>query len=435
MVNFWTKLTVGHGWVSQPCAITVLTTYFWHSLPAIAIALSSMLWVELVRDIYHTLSHLWQPLYRLHVWHHRVFRRDLSVVSDTIYRQAHWYSDLPEALVMLAFSVLPWGVVYTWNLTPQWVAWTGSVYTLTFLLSAIARGLGIPYVDELTDFNHRQGEFTSLPSCWFVNRPYHWRHHFDNQDAYFCGTFTLVDKLMGTALSLKNKRIAVTGASGSLGKALLTQLHLKGAKVTALTSSQREIILDIAGEKLPIPTLTWEIGKETEIATALDKIDILIINHGVNVHEARDEQAIALSYDVNTFSSLRLMELFFKTIKSDRDLVRKEVWVNTSEAEVNPAFSPLYELSKRAIGDLVTMRRLDAPCVVRKLILGPFKSNLNPMGIMSADWVAKQIVNLAQRDIRNIIITINPITFIAFPIKEFCVSTYFKLFTKASSSK
>jgi monoglucosyldiacylglycerol epimerase len=401
-----------------------------HSLSAIVIAFSSVLWVELVRDVYHILSHLWQPLYRLHVWHHRVFRLDLSVTSETIYRQAHWYNDLPEASVMLVFSFVPWLVASSWNVTPQWVSWTGSIYTLTFLLSAIARGLGIPHVDELTDVTHRPGEFTSLPSRWLVNRPYHWRHHFDNQDAYFCGTFTLVDKLMGTALSLKNKRIAVTGASGSLGTALLTQLHLKGARVMGLTSSGKDLVLELAEEKITIPTVTWEIGKEEVLTDTLENIDILIINHGINVHQARDEAAISLAYEVNTFSGLRLMELFFKTIKSDRDTVRKEVWINTSEAEVNLAFSPVYELSKRAMGDIITMRRLDAPCVVRKLILGPFKSNLNPIGIMSANWVAKQIVNLAQRDIRNIIITVNPITYLVFPFKEFCVSTYFKFFTK-----
>ena len=400
----------------------------------LTIALASVLWVELIRDVYHTLSHLWTPLYRLHVWHHKVFRRDLSVVSDTIYRSAHWYNDVPESLVMLAFSLLPWLLVNTWNLTPQWTAWTGSLYTLSFLLGAIARGLGIPMLDELTDVTHRPGEFTSLPSRWFVNRPYHWRHHFDNQDAYFSGTFTLVDKLMGTALSLKNKRIAVTGASGTLGKALLTQLHLAGAKVTALTSSTDEVILNISGEEKAINTITWQTGQEAELLERLDKIDILIINHGVNVHEQRDESAIAKSYEINTFSVLRLMELFFKTIKSDRDTVRKEVWVNTSEAEVNPAFSPLYEMSKRATGEIVTLRRLDAPCVVRKLVLGPFKSQLNPIGVMSADWVAKQIVNLARRDIRNIIVTINPLTWILFPIKEFFVSTYFRFFSSSNKS-
>jgi hypothetical protein len=124
------------------------------------------------------------------------------------------------------------------------------------------------------------------------------------------------------------------------------------------------------------------------------------------------------------------MELFFKTVRSNEDMVRKEVWINTSEAEVSPAFSPLYELSKRTSGDLITLRRLDAPCVVRKLILGPFKSKLNPIGVMSADWVAQQIVKAAKRDTRNIIVTINPLTFIAFPLKEFLLSLYFRVFSK-----
>ncbi|MGK7936433.1 MAG: bifunctional sterol desaturase/short chain dehydrogenase [Xenococcaceae cyanobacterium] len=396
----------------------------------LAIAISSVVWVELVRDFYHVLSHLWQPLYRLHVWHHRVFRRDLSTVSNTIYRQAHWYNDVPEALVMLAFSLLFWFFASSFSFSPQWLAGTGTLYTLSFLLGAIARGTGIPYADELTDITHLPGDFTSLPASWFVNRPYHWRHHFDNQNAYFCGTISLVDKLMGTALSLKGKKIAVTGASGSLGKALLKQLHLKGAKVTALTSSQSSLVLEINGKQLPVKTLTWQVGKEAELATELEKIDILILNHGINVHGERTEEAIAKSYEINALSCWRLMELFCQTVRTNEDIVRKEVWVNTSEAEVNPAFSPLYELSKRTLGDLVTLRRLDAPCVIRKLILGPFKSNLNPIGIMSAEWVAKQIVNLAQRDTRNIIVTINPITMILFPCKEFCVSVYFKFFTK-----
>ena len=108
--------------------------------------------------------------------------------------------------------------------------------------------------------------------------------------------------------------------------------------------------------------------------------------------------------------------------------------MNTSEAEVNPALSPLYELSKRAIGDLVTLRRLDAPCTIRKLILGPFKSDLNPYGVMSASFVAWAITALAQRDFRDIIVTINPLTFIAYPIKEFWRSLYFRIFSRRRSS-
>lgn len=395
---------------------------------AIATGLLTIFWVELVRDTYHVLAHHWQPLYRLHVWHHKVFRPDLTPASETIYRQAHWYNDLPEASVMLAMSGLPVVVFYGIHFPHAWLTGLGSLYTLSFLLAAIARGSGLAYADELTDITHRPGAFASLPAPWLVNRPYHWRHHFDNQQAYYCGTFTVVDKIMGTALSLKGKTIAVTGASGTLGRSLLAQLQKKGAKVIALTSSAKEIVLE--RENTPIPSLQWQVGKEAELLEELQQIDILILNHGINVHEKRDKDAIAQSYEVNAFSSWRLLELFLTTVRTNKEIATKEVWVNTSEAEVNPAFSPLYELSKRTLGDLVTLRRLDSPCIIRKLILGPFKSNLNPIGIMSANWVARQIVNLAIRDTRNIIVTINPITYIAFPIKEFFVSTYLRLFSR-----
>lgn len=288
----------------------------------------------------------------------------------------------------------------------------------------------MPFVDALTDITHRPGDFTTLPAPWFVNRPYHWRHHFDNQKAYYSGTLTLVDKIMGTALSLKGKTVAVTGASGTLGLSLLKELHLNGAKVVGLTSQNKALSLTVEEQEFPIKTLTWKVGQEIALLDELANIDILIINHGINVHQQRSEDAVLNSYEVNTLSGWRLMEYFFKTVKTNQDKVCKEVWINTSEAEVNPAFSPLYELSKRTFGDLITLRRLDAPCVVRKLILGPFKSNLNPIGIMSGDWVAKQIIKNAKRDNRNIIITVNPITFIAFPLKEKIQTVYFKLFTK-----
>ena len=404
------------------------------SLIATAVwGLGSVLWVELVRDFYHVLSHYWPPLYRLHVWHHRVFRPDLTAVSDRIYRQAQWRNDVPECLFMLLLSLLVWVVAHLIAPQQQLAALVGSLYALTFLLSAIARASGWSWADEVTDLTHRSGPFLTPPSSWSVNRPYHWRHHFDNQKAYYCSTLTLVDKIMGTALSLKGKTIAVTGASGTLGRALLDHLHARGAKVIALTSKGEALTLSVKGKSLPVKTITWQVGKESELAALLEKVDILILNHGINVHGDRTAEAIAKSYEINTFSSWRLLELFFNTVRTNEDVAKKEVWVNTSEAEVSPALSPLYELTKRALGDLVTLRRLDAPCVVRKLILGPFKSNLNPIGVMSAEKVAGQIVNLATRDVRNIIVTINPLTFLAYPIKEFCVATYFKLFSRKAA--
>jgi hypothetical protein len=404
---------------------------FW--ITSAAWGLGSVLFAELVRDLYHFVSHIWQPLYRLHVWHHRVFRPDLTPVSDKIYREAHWRNDVPEALVMLSFGLFLWGVAYFSAPEYHWWTLAGCLYTLGFLGAAIARGMGLESAHELTDLTHLPGPFLAPPSHFFVNRTYHWRHHFDNQNAYFCGTLTLVDRLMGTALSLKGKKIAVTGASGTLGRSLLYHLHQAGAKVIALTSSSQTLSLNINGEEIPIKTMTWQTGQESELASLFEKVDILVINHGINVHGERSPLAIAKSYEINAFSAWRLLELFLSTVRNNQDIAQKEVWVNTSEAESNPAVSPLYELSKRTIGDLITLRRLDSPCVIRKLILGPFKSNLNPIGVMSADWVAKQIVKQAGGDARNIIVTINPLTFITFPIKEFFVSLYFKLFTRKSS--
>ncbi len=402
-------------------------------LIASAIALLSVIWVEIVRDTYHLVSHLWQPLYRLHSWHHRIFKPDLSVKNETIYRQANWYNDLPESLVMLLFSFAYVFFIFSqgWVIPEyQWLVWAGSFYTLAFSLGAIARGVGFPYADAITDVTHRQGEFADIPANFLVNRTYHWRHHFDDQDAYFCGTLSLVDRILGTALSLKGKKIAVTGASGTLGQALIKQLHRKGAKVTALTSRTEPLSINVDGKQIEINTVTWQTGQESLLKDIFAKTDILIINHGINVHGQKTAEAIEKSYEINTFSGWRLLELFLTTVKTNKEKATKEIWVNTSEAEVNPAFSPLYEMSKRTMGELVTMKRINAPCIIRKLILGPFKSDLNPVGVMSAQWVAKQIVNLAVRDFRDIIVTINPLTYLLFPPKELITNIYFKLFTK-----
>ncbi|MEM7552804.1 MAG: bifunctional sterol desaturase/short chain dehydrogenase [Cyanobacteria bacterium P01_A01_bin.84] len=399
-------------------------------LATAAWGICSIIWAELIRDLYHFLAHVWQPLYKQHVWHHRVFRQDLSVVSDEIYCKAQWHNDLPECLVMLVMTLGLWYFCFLFAPAYHWASLLGTAYTLLFLISCIARGSGSEWAKDATDLTHMPGAFTESPARWLVNRPYHWRHHFDDDKAYYCGTFTFVDKFMGTALSLKGKKIAVTGASGTLGGSLLKELHLAGARITALTSKPDPINLIINGEEISVKTITWQVGEEVELLELFYKIDILILNHGINVHSDRTPEGISKSYEVNTFSSWRLMELFLSTVRTNKDIATKEVWVNTSEAEVLPAVSPLYELSKRTLGDLVTLRRLDAPCVVRKLILGPFKSNLNPIGVMSSDAIAKQIVALAKRDFRNIIVTINPLTYVLIPIKEFFNSVYFRFFSR-----
>lgn len=383
-------------------------------LTSVLSGFGSIVLAEVIRDCYHLAGHYWQPLQAGHSLHHKAYRPDLSVVSLAAYRKGQWHNDVPEALVMFILTVL-----FTW-LSGNYMLAIGCLYSCGFLISALARSQGWLLQTDLT---HKPGDLVVPPSRWMVNRTYHWRHHFDQGNAYFCGTFTLVDKALGTSLSLKGKVVAVTGASGSLGRALIEELSVKGAKVVALTTSN-------ATFDSPVQVMPWCVGAEAELRDYLKKVDILIINHGINVHGDRSPAAIQQSFDVNAFSAWRWMELFLSNVQDSSDHALKEVWLNTSEAEVSPAMSPLYELSKRTLGDLITLRRLGSPCVIRKLILGPFKSNLNPVGVMSPRWVAWAIVALAQRDVRNIVVTINPLTYLVFPLKEFWQSLYFRLFSQ-----
>ncbi len=388
--------------------------------PQLGWALAAVFLAEMTRDFYHVLSHRWAPLQRLHSWHHRAYKKDFSPISTEVYRQAQLYNDVPEAIFMIAVMALAAVLTQILGL------WVGVLYSAGFLGSALLRSRGLLSSSDIT---HEPGvPLSGTPSYWTVNRTYHWRHHFDDTNAYYAGLFPVSDKLLGTALSLKGKTVAVTGASGTMGRALIKALAQAGAKPVALTTSGAQI----SGA---VKTLAWRAGQEQSLQEALRKVDILIINHGVNVMGASSPPAIERSLEVNALSGWRLMETFLQTVDSRTGRATKEVWVNTSEAEVSPAFSPLYEISKRLMGDLVNVRRADAPCIVRKLVLGPFKSELNPYGVMGADAIARCVLFLARRDIRNIIVTINPLTYLLFPIKEIAQTIYFRFFLKGNKQR
>jgi sterol desaturase/sphingolipid hydroxylase (fatty acid hydroxylase superfamily) len=379
--------------------------------------LCSLLLAEILRDSYHALCHQVTWLAKWHNKHHAAYRRDLTLVSQKAYIDSQLYHDIVESIILVVLLTIVALVVQQWGL------WLGVAYAVTFLYGASLRYFQ-GTID--TDYNHLPGALEAIPSVWLVNRTYHWRHHFDDVNAYYSGVFPLVDKILGTGLSLKGKTIALTGASGALGQALTAELIKHNAKVIAVTTNPDKIDVQTG-----LKVISWELGNEAELKANLEKVDILIINHGVNVYGDRTSAAIENSYEVNTFSALRLIDIFSATVTGPEAKATKEIWVNTSEAEVSPALSPLYELSKRALGDIITLKRLDRVCVIRKLILGPFKSQLNPYGVMSATQVARGIVFLAKRDFRNIIVTVNPLTYLIFPIKEFSTSCYYRVFTKA----
>ena len=124
---------------------------------------------------------------------------------------------------------------------------------------------------------------------------------------------------------------------------------------------------------------------------------------------------------------------------TNKSLIKKEIWINTSEAEILPALNPSYEISKSLIGQLVSFKKnlmdIDTKkrLKIKKIILGPFKSELNPIGIMNPKFVSKKIYDMANSKNYLIIISPNPLSYLLFPLKEFFNFLYCQIIYKYKS--
>ena len=238
----------------------------------------------------------------------------------------------------------------------------------------------------------------------------------------------------------KGLRIAITGANGSLGKSLIEVLKGKGAYIVGLTHNKKSNNKSL--KSTPNEWITWSCGKEELLSKTLANIDILILNHGFNPKEMIDSNAINKAIEINSLSHWRLIEMFEELALSNNNLNNynsKEIWVNTSEAEIQIAFSPVYEITKRLIGELVSLKKSKlliekrSHFIIKKLILGPFKSKLNPQGVLSPEFVAKKIIQKAEKDDYLIIVSPNPITYLLMPVIESIRISYSRLIKKLYS--
>ena len=234
----------------------------------------------------------------------------------------------------------------------------------------------------------------------------------------------------------KGLKIAITGANGSLGRSLIEELKAQGAYVVGLTHNKKNN--EKSFRKRPNEWIYWSCGKEEILSKSLANIDILILNHGFNPKGMIDSNEINKAIEINSLSHWRLIEIFEDLAISNTDLNKftsKEIWVNTSEAEIQIAFSPAYEITKRLIGELVSLKKSKllmekrSQFIIRKLILGPFKSKLNPQGILSPEFVAKKIIQKAEKDDYLIIVSPNPITYLLMPVVEL-IRILYSRFTK-----
>ena len=224
------------------------------------------------------------------------------------------------------------------------------------------------------------------------------------------------------------KTFGITGASGSLGKELTKIIRKKGYKVIGFTHSKNNYEIN---NDSPNEWIEWQCGKEFLLKKHLKKIDILILNHGI-YDVSKENSNYENSIEINALSKFKFLTLFEEIAYKNDSAKPKEIWINTSEAEILPALNPSYEISKSLIGQLVSFKKnlLDKnekkKIKIKKIILGPFKSELNPIGVMSPHFVSRNIFNLATKNLFLIIISPNPISYILFPIKEFYYYLYCK---------
>ena len=236
--------------------------------------------------------------------------------------------------------------------------------------------------------------------------------------------------------STKNeKTVGITGASGSLGKELTKLFRQKGFKVIGFTHSKKDSEINLES---PNEWIKWECGKEATLKKHLEKIDILILNHGI-YNLSRENANYEQSIEINALSKFKFLNLFEDIALTNKSLIKKEIWINTSEAEILPALNPSYEISKSLIGQLVSFKKnlmdIDTKkrLKIKKIILGPFKSELNPIGIMNPKFVSKKIYDMANSKNYLIIISPNPLSYLLFPLKEFFNFLYCQIIYKYKS--
>ena len=231
------------------------------------------------------------------------------------------------------------------------------------------------------------------------------------------------------------KTIGITGASGALGKELTKLFRQKGYKVIGFTHSKTDSRINLES---PNEWIKWQCGKESTLKKHLKKIDILILNHGI-YNLSRKNSNYENSIEINALSKFKFLSLFEEIALTNKTLLKKEIWINTSEAEILPALNPSYEISKSLIGKLVSFKKnllnkdTRKKLIIKKIILGPFKSELNPIGIMNPKFVSKKIYDLANSKRYLIIISPNPLTYFLFPLKEYLNFLYCQIIYKYKS--
>ncbi|EXF78922.1 integral membrane protein [Colletotrichum fioriniae PJ7] len=321
-------------------------------------------------DIVHWLAHkshrsrfrVLRLLAKAHSIHHQYFDRNLRFHERFRHRNIVRHLSLEVSCQMI-------GSTMSWLLSPLFMrkASLSQFHDLVAILFVQAGRAAVVAWNSGNDSNHiPYPRLPKDPSTFFVGPEYHALHHIEPL-AYFGSMVRLLDWFLGTGVSLRGRRVTMTGSRGALGQALMKQLHLQGVRCI----------------HTPKFGVDWTYDDYSYFESILADTDILVLAHGSknndNPHEA------------NCKSAVTVIDLFKKLCERRKLGLLPEVWYIGSEAELHGAWTKDmedYTQSKRAFVPHARRYYGDEFFNYRHIVPAAFTSRMGS-GFMSADSAAK----------------------------------------------
>ncbi|OAR01763.1 hypothetical protein LLEC1_06113 [Akanthomyces lecanii] len=324
-------------------------------------------------------------LSRTHSAHHQYFNRRLQFNNK--FRHANLVSHMP-----LEFACQAIGSSASWVVLRRLYP-TSARDLLIVMVVQIVRTAVVAW-NLGSDSNHIPYQVLPKDRNGFIVGPeYHVLHHIDPQN-YFGSMVRVVDMLLGTATTLKGRRVAMTGSSGALGRKLAKLLQKEQvASVTPLRHGKEWSKNDFAG-----------------LAPMLAETDILVLCHGT-----KDTHA-ALS--VNCSSAVSIIELFKQVRARTKPELIPEVWFVGSEAELHGALPgdrvmQAYAESKRAFVPFARAYYDDEAILYRHIVPAAFKSRMGS-ALVGADWAARVAIWWIRRGAQYVPVTYTGLAFVNY---------------------
>jgi hypothetical protein len=361
--------------------IAIVGRWLLVGVEGVALFLAASTLFDVVHYILHRFLKSRSPFLRrlglMHQAHHDFYTDQLQF--DVRYARANliWHV-IPEYANQALFTLGGYFVVGAW---PVVVALT--IETVIFVMVLIRGGMDEHHIAA----EARKGR-RNFDGGLFVTADYHSLHHI-HPDRFYSSYVTLFDRLMGTACQVEGRRVAITGASGAFGQAMVRLLEREGATVKPLKHG-----IDFTNDDASASDST------------LLETDILVLAHG-----AKGDTAMA----ANCESFVALIERF-RTLRLSR-LSPTEVWAVGSEIECHPSFGdPVlkgYRQSKLAYARHARRYYADREMIYRHIVPSSFRSKMGP-GLISGELAARWSLFLIRRGFRYVPVTYTGIALVNY---------------------